>query len=129
MVRRRSSQVNLRAYTALLLVVVAFVVLLGMPLMLASPMHHEMSCPFMPGQAAMCRATILEHLKHWQSAFATILAELLLITAFACVALWQRYRAPPERRFEKMRIRSRVPDRPAFLQELFSNGILNPKVF
>lgn len=120
---------NIRAYISLLLIIVVVAAVLGMPLMFASPMHHEMGCPFMPGQAAMCATTLLEHLRHWQSAFAMILTELLLITAFACVALWQRYRAPPSRGFEKIRMRSRAPDKPTLLQELFSSGILNPKVF
>lgn len=119
---------SLQAYTPIFLVIIVIVVVLGMPFMLANPMHHEMGCPFMSGQTAMCTASVLEHMRHWQTAFATILAELLLIATFALVAMYQWPIAGlPERSFARMRTRIRIPERPTLLQELFSNGILNRK--
>ncbi|MSU73549.1 hypothetical protein EXS56_00210 [Candidatus Kaiserbacteria bacterium] len=128
MVRRRSPQVSLRAYTPLLLVIIVIVALLGMPLLLASPMHHEMGCPFVSGETAFCATSILEHITHWQTAFATVLAEMLAVAALALVALYQRRVVVlPGRSFARIRIRSRTPLRPTLLQELFSRGILNRK--
>ena len=109
------------AYTPLFLVILVIVAVFGMPLMLASPMHHDTGCPFMSGQAAICVASILEHIQHWQIAFATILGEILLIAALALVAAWQwKTHDPPQRSFARIWMRSRAPDRPTLLQELFS---------
>lgn len=119
---------SLRAYVPFLLVIIVIVAVLGMPLFLASPMHHEMGCPFMSGQAAICATNILGHIQHWQTAFATILAEIFAIAALAFIALYQwRMIVLPERSFARIRIRSRTPARPTLLQELFSGGILNRK--
>jgi xanthine/uracil/vitamin C permease (AzgA family) len=109
-------------------VIVVIVAVLGMPLMLASPLHQETGCPFALGQTAMCATSTLEHMKHWQTAFATILAEMLIIVALALVALRQwKIVALPERSFARIQMRSRVPDRPTLFQELFTRGILNRK--
>ncbi len=116
---------NVRTYTPLLLAIVVIVAVLGMPVLLASPMHQEIGCPFMSGQTAICTSTVLEHLRHWQTAFATILAELLLIAALALAVMRQWRLSLPEKRCERIRPRSRTPDRPTLLQELFSQGLLN----
>lgn len=119
---------SLRTYAPLILVIVVIVALLGMPLMLSSPLHHEMGCPFVPGQVALCATNIFEHITHWQTAFAMILAEILAVVALVLVALYQwRLVAPPEPGFARIRMRRRVPERPTLLQELFSQGILNRK--
>ena len=119
---------NLRAYTPFLLGIVVIVAVLGMPLMLMTTMHHEMGCPFAMGQATICATSILEHLQHWQIVFASILAELLLIAAFALIVLRQwELAVMPEPGLVRIRLRSHAPDRPTLLQELFSRGILNRK--
>jgi len=119
---------NMRTRASLLLGAVVIMAVLGMPLVLAGPMHHEMGCPFSMGQEALCTTSILEHLQHWQVAFASVLAEILLIAAFALVAVWHwKLTALPERSFARMRTRSRAPDRQTLFQELFSRGILNRK--
>ena len=127
MMRRLSSQANLPAYTPLLLVVVVIVALLGMPLVLAGPMHHEMGCPFMSGQAALCVTSILEHIKHWQTAFAAVLFEIFTLCALALFLqrpLLGMLLAP-----ERIRWRAHTdsPARPTLLQELYARGILNRK--
>ena len=118
---------NLRTHAPLLLTIVVIATVLGMPVLLASPMHHEIGCPFMSGQTAICAPTFLEHLRDWQNAFAIVLAELLLIAALTVALTRQWAPVSPERRFERVRIRNRAPDRPTLLQELFSEGILNRK--
>ncbi len=123
-----SENMSLQAYTPLLLVIIVIVALLGMPLFLASPMHHEMGCPFTSGQVAICATNFLEHITHWQTAFATVLGEILLIAALALVALYQwRVIVLPELNFARVRARRRTPARPTLLQELFARGILNRK--
>ena len=119
---------SIGAYTPLLLVIVLVVAVLGMPLLLASPTHHEIGCPFLSGQAALCASNVLEHVRHWQTAFAAIFAEMLSIAALTLlVALQWGGGALPERSFARIRMRARVPARPTLLQELFSQGILNRK--
>lgn len=92
------------------------------------PMHMSAGCPLMRGELAVCASTIVEHLNHWQLAFATVLFELLTFAAVTLLAfgVWSPYTllAPNH---ERTRLRSRAPARPTLLQELFSRGILNRK--
>ncbi len=119
---------SLQTYAPLLLVVVIIVALLGMPLLLASPVHHEIGCPFVSGETAFCATNFLEHITHWQTAFAVVLGEILVIAALVLAASHQwRLAALPERGFARIRVRRRTPERPTLLQELFSQGILNRK--
>lgn len=124
-----SGGMNLRAYMPFLLGVIVVLAVLGTPLMLATPMHHEMGCPFSMGETAMCSMSVFDHIRNWQVAFAAIFAELLIMAALALVALrqWELV-ALPEPQYAYVRIRSRAPDRPTLFQELFSRGILNRKV-
>ncbi|OGG72747.1 hypothetical protein A3A38_03750 [Candidatus Kaiserbacteria bacterium RIFCSPLOWO2_01_FULL_53_17] len=121
---------NLRAYTPLILGIIVIVAVLGMPLMLASPVHQEMGCPFAMGQTTICSMSIFEHVAHWRIAFAAIFAELLVVAALALIAVrqWELV-ALPEPGFVRIRLRSRAPARPTLFQELFSRGIVHPKVF
>lgn len=119
---------SIQAYTPLLLVIILIVALLGMPLLFAGPMHHEMGCPFVSGEAAFCATNFLQHITHWQTAFAVVLGELLVIAGLALAVLYQwRVLMLPERSFARIRMRGRTPERPTLLQELFSRGILNRK--
>jgi len=89
-------------------------------------MEHEAGCLFVPGGAALCAAP-LAHLKHWQSAFATILTEILVLLA-ALVLLGLRFTiSKTDPQYERYRVRLRTPIRPPLFQELFAQGILNPK--
>jgi len=115
-----------------MLAIVAVLILLSMGavfIALTGPMHHEMGCPFMPGHSVVC-AQPLEHLSHWQSSFLAIVADILLLftllfLAFRKRLVFARETGPPRRIF----LQSIVPHRPTLLQELFSQGILNPKPF
>ncbi|MBY0473326.1 hypothetical protein K2Q00_03565 [Patescibacteria group bacterium] len=96
------------------------------------------NCPFMSGQAAVCNMNPLEHIAAWQSMFTSTFQQngstliLLLLAALALALVWTRLRWPTSQRalrplFRIARRETYLP--PPLLQELFSNGILNPKVF
>ena len=95
------------------------------------------NCPFMSGMG-ICNMSPLEHIAMWQNMFTTIphelnqtLALLLLIVSALGIA-WVRYLFPPPREPVRQRIyysyREHVPVL-NILQELFSSGTLNPKLF
>lgn len=118
---------NLRVYMPLVLSIVIIAAVFGMPLMLASPMHHDAGCPFMVGEMALCATNIILHVQHWQTAFAGILAEILVLCAFALffrrafsLILFDTGQK------EKYALKN-IPKRPTLFQELFSRGILNRK--
>lgn len=95
-------------------------------------------CPFVPGMSAICTMNPLEHIAAWQSMFTIVPAEktfaFLLLFLFALLAvralrtkirwtfdLLQSYTSP-------QRTSNVFVPRYA-LQEAFSDGIINPKVF
>ena len=118
----------MRAYTPLFLAIVVMAAVFGMPLLLSGPMNHEMGCPFDQGEAAMCAMSVLEHMKYWQLAFASIVLELLAVAALTFIAYgkWKGI-APRTPGFGRILAHSHVPARPTLFQELFSRGILNRK--
>lgn len=81
----------------------------------------------------------LEHIAAWQSMFTTTLQQhgtalfAVLLAALALTLTWARFLSPrPERDVQSAyaiapRAKENLPPPP--LQELFSNGILNPKLF
>ncbi|RJQ35321.1 hypothetical protein C4568_01105 [Candidatus Parcubacteria bacterium] len=97
---------------------------------------------FMPGMTeALCQMNPLEHIASWQSMFTAVPSQsdiillLLALLALALGALFLAHRssAPPRAvpvlqqklsLYFKQRIPIVLP-----LQEAFSNGILNPKIF
>ena len=94
-------------------------------------------CPFMSHEEVICSMSTLDHLTAWKSAFMAVLpSRTLLLLAIAAVVLVlsvapnllrrQRYRAVLPTRYLSERTYSYFY-RP--LQELFSNGILHPKLF
>ena len=94
-------------------------------------------CPFMNG-SGICNMSPLEHIAMWQSLFTSTLQQfnpvlqlLLLIVSIALGFSWRRYLYPPPDNVHKQfRRYSRCDQIPtSFLQELFSQGILNPKLF
>lgn len=112
-----------RSLALLILVALVFVVgSLYMP-----PMHDGYATCLAPGSTALC-ATPLSHREHWQSTFSVVLLGLL---AYALLLFVTTTRTPifSEKGQAYARVRKRVPDRPLLLQELFSNGILHPKIF
>lgn len=96
---------------------------------------HMPGCPLMGG-GTICTMNPLEHIAAWQSAFATTFSGesfiflLLLVSFLALRILKQIFSTDKDSLIQPFRVRYRArffcPDP---LQEAFSNGILNPKIF
>lgn len=105
----------------------------GSFLMMGMMDHHHMSggCPFMPGEQVVCQMDAFDHISAWQSTFVAIAPTILALSILAAVTVLtlRHWYPPPD--FVPIRIyyyrRTEVAIIP-FYQELFSNGILNPKI-
>jgi hypothetical protein len=93
-------------------------------------------CPFTPG-VAICNMSPLEMISASQSLLTTLpqqqdtlsLLILLLAAALALAVFWRPFVSPrPEVSYVLRQRREYIPVSNA-LQELFSNGILNPKLY
>ena len=95
-------------------------------------------CPFMSGMA-ICNMNLFEHIATWQSMFAHIqqpqnsmLVLLFLLSASFVMVGWikQSYLSSEDNlyQFAYLPCREYIPKGNS-LQDLFSNGILNPKLF
>lgn len=96
------------------------------------------NCPFIFGQAVVCNMSPLGHIVTWQSMFTSILQQngpsflFMLLAALVFVILRTRLRRPSiDRTYTHVRFLAgkNYISRTSPLQELFSNGILNPKLF
>lgn len=95
-------------------------------------------CPFMSHEEVLCPMNVADHIGAWKSAFLAIAPTIvLLLTAAAAVAVVVSI-APHllRRRFKPIPVLGESYLRECTysfvyrpLQELFSNGILHPKVF
>lgn len=96
------------------------------------------NCPFMSGQAVVCNMNPLEHIAAWQNMFTSIPQQdvatllLLLLASLALVFIWtgQKRSSVTDslQTPQYVRIKEYIPIANS-LQELFSNGILNPKLY
>jgi hypothetical protein len=109
------------------LIVFAVTACAGTYLMFALPAHHDAGCPFMPGEAALCSMSPLDHIGHWHTTFAATLAAVLVLLGTAVLLFygWLRYIKKEVR--GKTFYLKRVDYLPILFQKLFSQGILNPK--
>ena len=103
--------------TYALVVTVVFAALMGLYMPFVG---MDMHCPFAPG----CM-TSLEHLQHWQSALAAIVATLLL--TIAIVAFSYSLMLPEIIGYQRRYQRRCKPLRPPLFQELLSRGIMHRK--
>jgi len=93
-------------------------------------------CPFAPGGSSICTMTPLEHIGAVQSMFTTLPAEKVMMSLFALLlsaalifSYFSRSISPPKLlSYQYIRHRDYIPLH-SFLQEAFSRGILNPKIF
>ncbi len=94
-------------------------------------------CPFMNEFTTVCSMSPIEHIQAWQHTF-TVIADvgmavlLLLIAAFALLGsyLFQGFWPKPHTvSFHTQTPPTRNPQLRNYLQEAFSRGILNPKLF
>lgn len=94
-------------------------------------------CQFMAHEATLCSMSVLDHVGAWKSAFLAVVPSLILLLSALVAAvlvlsvapnllLKHKFREPPLSRELQHRTYS-YSYRP--LQELFSNGILHPKLF
>lgn len=89
-------------------------------------------CPLMPAQAVICTMTVTDHIAAWQGMFTGVpqaASFLLLALLAACVLhpLAFALARPPSVRTVPRSHASRLLPSP--LEELFSRGILNPKLY
>lgn len=94
-------------------------------------------CPFMERGEVICPMNLADHIGAWKSAFLSTAPTLTLLLAVAGIAVFVasvapnllrkiQYASPPSQRWLEVRTYT-FSYRP--LQELFSNGILHPKLF
>ena len=94
-------------------------------------------CPFMAHEEVICQMNLADHIGAWKSAFLSAVPALTLLIAAAGVAIFVasvapnllrkiNYASPPLCRWLKDKTYT-FSYRP--LQELFSNGILHPKLY
>ena len=114
-----------------LIITIAFIAVAGFGLMAMPSHHHEVGCPFMPGEQVVCPMNAFDHISAWQNMFTTTLPTLvvlLLAIAFVVLIPWENS-GPP-----RVLVRSHLYRRdgptlpPSLYQELFSSGILHPKI-
>jgi len=91
-------------------------------------MDHEMGCPFAPSADVVCAAPIA-HIKHWQSTFTAVVVQTMFILVLLGFYIRHELFKLPDRHFGRLRIYCRKPTPTTYFQELYSNGILNTKVF
>lgn len=119
----------LRNLARFLVLAFVSVTLFGLPLSLPVLTHHSHHCPPMGTEMARC-ATVLDHIDHWQEAFAGVVTAFLLLAAVAYVL--QVLRLRPVTFITQVRRHCNRsfhdPGRPTLFQELFSQGLLNPKI-
>lgn len=94
-------------------------------------------CPFMTHEEVICPMDFADHLGTWKSVFLAVVPTLVILLVIVSVAvpiasiapnLLRRIQSasPPQSRWLKARTYTFFY---RSLQELFSNGILNPKLF
>jgi len=94
-------------------------------------------CPFMAHEEVICPMNLMDHIGVWKSVFASVAPTFTLLLAVAGVAVFVasiapnllrrvQYASPPVCRWLQTRIYNFSY---RTLQELFSNGILHPKLY
>jgi hypothetical protein len=95
-------------------------------------------CPFMSQEETLCSMSVFDHLGAWQSNFIAVVPTLtLLLGALVATAVLLSVaphlifsnRRPLHETFVLNKIREVLSFPQRSLQELFSNGILHPKLF
>ena len=109
-------------------ILTAFIFVAVFGVMGLAPDHqHEPGCPFMPGEQAICPMGLLEHITSWKNIFAVLLPSVLLILLLTSLAVNLKLYLL-KLLFAFQRFKLQVPHFSLNLfQELFSQGILNPK--
>lgn len=94
-------------------------------------------CPFMSHEEMICPMNLADHLGAWKSVFLSVVPTLVLLLATASFAvlvvsvapnILQRIRFEPPPQIGWSQVRTYTFSY-RLLQELFSNGILHPKLY
>lgn len=110
----------------------------GMTMKMDMDGNMTMTDCYMPGMTAVCNMSPLEHVASWQSMFTATPVQnftvmlLLLVLVTVIGFLWIEQTHSPPLALQRFSLSSRKREYVPLhsqLQELFSNGILNPKVF
>lgn len=96
-------------------------------------MDDNMSdCPFMPG-VSICSMSPIEMIAASQSFLSNITLNqdpfLLLVSVALIITAFPQFFSPPKLSLRHKPIKKRLVVRSSFLEDAFSNGILNPKLF
>jgi hypothetical protein len=94
-------------------------------------------CPFMSSEEVLCSMSFGDHISAWKSTFLSVIPTLTLLMFAVGVAAFIASVAPNlllKRRYVEPILRNYIQERTYTfsyrpLQELFSNGILHPKLF
>lgn len=102
-----------------------------------SMMDGKVNCPFGGHSVTICQMNPMEHIQEWQNMFTTLPAKDALLILFVLVALlalrklipWGKILSPQlsHKYFRLLVLDNFQVIHP--LQEAFSSGILNPKLF
>lgn len=114
------------------LIALLFLITAGFGFMVPMTMdghHHEPGCPFMPGEQSICMMTPLDHIAAWQSTFTTLVPDAvkLVLLALCFVAILPQLFRPPDKLRRSLITVFTLDLPPPLYQQLFSQGILNPK--
>ena len=103
--------------------------------------HHGMSmdmdgnmsdCPFMPG-VSICSMSPIEMIAASQSFLSNITLNqdpfLLLVSVALILTVFPQFFSPPKLSLRHKPIKRKLIVRSSFLEDAFSDGILNPKLF
>ncbi len=124
-------------FLALVLMPFLWMALFGLSQMSADMNGGMINCPFSDHSMSICKMNSLEHIQEWQSMFTTlpakdvvsVLSLILVIIALTTLSFWSKF-SIPEIRYLHTRLLSKNKFHiPNPLEEAFSQGILNPKLF
>lgn len=108
----------------------------GFGMMGADMSNPMVNCPFAGHSASICKMNPMEHVQEWQSMFTSTFQQngsaliLLLLSALALVRARSLLPILPKKaELQPYVVRRETYLPPPLLQKLFSNGILNTKVF
>ncbi len=89
-------------------------------------------CPFMPG-VSICSMSPIEMIAASQSFLSNITLNqdpfLLLVSVALILTVFPQFFSPPKLSLRHKPIKKRLVVRSSFLEDAFSDGILNPKLF
>lgn len=119
-------------YILALCVLVVFVSVCILGVVMVSSHHHQPGCPFMPGENVVCQMTVFEHFSAWKFVQIAIPIFFSLTALFAVgymtIRIARLVLLPCIWRYCKSSSVFHVSISYNFYSDLFSSGILNPRI-